>query len=866
MEKTYQPQKFESKIYQTWLEKKYFAARPDKNKKKFSVCMPPPNVTGKAHVGHALNNTIQDIVVRYKRMNGFETLWTPGTDHAAIATEAKVVNALEAEGLSKAAIGREKFIERGWQWYKLYGDTICDQLKMIGISCDWDKKAFTMDENLNKAVKHSFVEYYKNGYIYKGKRVINYCPHCKSSISDIENEYKEQTTKLWHIRYPYEDGSGAIVVATTRPETMFGDTAVAVNPNDKRYKSIIGKNVILPIVNKPIPVIADDYCEMDFGTGAVKITPAHDPNDYDMGLRHNLPIVTVIDDEGKLNENACQFAGMDRIEARKPIEEELKKLGVLVKTETYKNKVGCCCRCGTMTEPRVSEQWWVKMKELAEPAIEAVRTGKLKFIPKRYEKMYLNWLCNIQDWCISRQLWLGHRIPVFTCPECGHVDAYEEENPVCPKCGCNHMEQEADVLDTWFSSALWPFSTLGWPNTENNDLYDYFYPTDVLITAYDIITFWGVRMVFSGLFFTKQLPFKEVVINGIVRDIQGRKMSKNLGNGIDPIDVINEHGADSLRLSLVNGTQMGQDIGYSVEKAKDSKIFINKLYNASKFVILNTENINIKPLSSFKLDEKDKWVLSKLQALVKSTAKNIDKYALGVASANLIDFTVGVFCDWYIEVSKIDLYGDNAENKEKTQNILLYVLNTLLKLFHPYIPFVTEESYQNLPGHGETIMLEAYPQVDDKLTFKDLKFENIINVVKAIRATRSEYNIPDNKKISINILLNEEEKLFASSLEVIAKLAGGSQVQLVKAEPAEKSAKIVTSLCNIYLPMGDLVDEAQETERIEKKIEELKFEIARSEKMLSNAGFVAKAPAALVEAEKEKLAKNKEFLAQLLGK
>lgn len=866
MEKTYQPQKFESKIYQTWLEKKYFAAKPNKNKKKFSVCMPPPNVTGKAHVGHALNNTIQDIVVRYKRMNGFETLWTPGTDHAAIATEAKVVNALEAEGLSKAAIGREKFIERGWQWYKLYGDTICDQLKMIGISCDWDKKAFTMDENLNKAVKHSFVEYYKKGYIYKGKRVINYCPHCKSSISDIENEYKEQTTKLWHIRYPYEDGSGSIVVATTRPETMFGDTAVAVNPNDKRYKNIIGKNVILPIVNKPIPVIADDYCEMDFGTGAVKITPAHDPNDYDMGLRHNLPMVTVIDDEGKLNENACQFAGMDRIEARKPIEEELKKLGVLVKTETYKNKVGCCCRCGTMTEPRVSEQWWVKMKELAEPAIEAVRTGKLKFIPKRYEKMYLNWLCNIQDWCISRQLWLGHRIPVFTCPECGFVDAYEEENPVCPKCGCKHMEQEADVLDTWFSSALWPFSTLGWPNTENNDLYDYFYPTDVLITAYDIITFWVVRMVFSGLFFTKQLPFKEVVINGIVRDIQGRKMSKNLGNGIDPIDVINEHGADSLRLSLVNGTQMGQDIGYSVEKAKDSKIFINKLYNASKFVILNTENINIKPLSSFKLDEKDKWVLSKLQALVKSTAKNIDKYALGVASANLIDFTVGVFCDWYIEVSKIDLYGDNAENKEKTQNILLYVLNTLLKLFHPYIPFVTEEIYQNLPGHNETIMLEQYPQVDDKLTFKDLKFENIINVVKAIRATRSEYNIPDNKKISINILPLEEEKLFAETLEVIAKLAGGSQVQLVKAEPAEKSAKIVTSICNIFLPMGDLVDEAQETERIEKKIEELKFEIARSEKMLSNAGFVAKAPAALVEAEKAKLAKNKEFLAQLLNK
>lgn len=863
MEKSYEPQKFESKIYQTWLEKKYFSAKPNKNKKKFSICMPPPNVTGKAHVGHALNNTIQDIVVRFKRMKGFETLWTPGTDHAAIATEAKVVNALEAEGLTKEQVGREAFIKRGWQWYKLYGDTICDQLKTLGISCDWDRKAFTMDENLNRAVRHAFVEYYKKGYIYKGKRVINYCPHCKSSISDIENEYKEQTTKLWHIRYPFEQGDGGIVVATTRPETMFGDTAVAVNPRDKRYKDMIGKNVILPIVNKPIPIVADEYCEMEFGTGAVKITPAHDPNDYDLGLRHNLPMVTVIDDDGKLNENAGKFTGFDRIEARKPIEEELKKLGVLVKTENYKNKVGCCCRCGTMTEPKVSEQWWVKMSGLAKPAIEAVRTGELKFVPKRYEKQYLNWLCNIQDWCISRQLWLGHRIPVFTCEDCGFVDACEEDMKVCPKCGSKKISQDPDVLDTWFSSALWPFSTLGWP--EKNEYYDYFYPTDVLITAYDIITFWVVRMVFSGLFFTKKLPFKEVVINGIVRDIQGRKMSKNLGNGIDPIDVINEFGADSLRLSLVNGTSMGMDIGYSKDKAKESKIFINKLYNASKFVISNTENIKIRPISDFKLDEKDKWILSKLQALVKSTNKNMEKYALGVASANLIEFTVSSFCDWYIEVSKLDLYGDNAENKEKIQNILLYVLTTLLKLFHPYIPFVTEEIYQNLAGHDETIMLSKFPQEDSKLAFKDLKFEGIISVIKAIRATRSEYNIPDNKKVSINILPLAEEKLFKENLNIICKLAGGSQIQILKTEPTEKSAKIVTSICNVFLPMGDLVDEEQEHERIAKKIEELKFEIARSEKMLANSGFVAKAPKALVEAEKEKLQKNREFLDKLLN-
>ena len=859
MEKTYDPSKFESKIYQNWLKNKYFSARPDKNKKKFSISMPPPNVTGKAHVGHALNHTIQDAIVRYKRMQGFETLWLPGTDHAAIATEAKVVAALEKEGLSKDQIGRDNFIKRGWDWYREYGNIICEQLMAMGDSCDWDRKAFTMDENLSRAVRHSFVEYYKKGYIYKGKRVINYCPKCRSSISDIENEYKEQTTKLWHIRYPFENGEGGIIVATTRPETMFGDTAVAVNPRDKRYKDVVGKNVILPIVNKPIPIVADEYCEMEFGTGAVKITPAHDPNDYDLGLRHNLPMVVVIDDDGKLNENAGKFAGLDRIEARKPIEAELKKLGVLVKTETYKNKVGCCCRCGTMTEPKVSEQWWVKMKDLAKPAIEAVKRGELKFTPKRYEKMYLNWLENIQDWCISRQLWLGHRIPVFTCEDCGFVDAAEEDMKVCPKCHSKNITQDPDVLDTWFSSALWPFSTLGWPN-KTKDL-EYFYPTDVLATGYDIISFWVVRMVFSGLFFTKKLPFKDVVINGIVRDIQGRKMSKNLGNGIDPMEIIAECGADSLRLSLVNGTSMGMDISYGKEKARESKIFINKLYNASKFVIANTEDMKVQPLLAFKFDEKDKWILSKLQTLIKSTTKNLDRYALGVASANLIDFTISDFCDWYIEASKLDL---NGNERAKAQNILLYVLTNLLKLFHPYIPFVTEEIYQNLSVHEETIMLSKWPEVDSKLAFKDLKFEKVMEIIRKVRATRSEYNIPDSKKVGINILPLSEDKILDQSLALIAKLAGGNNVALVRGEPKERSAKIVTEIAEIYLPMGDLVDETQEKERLAKKIEELKFEISRSEKMLNNPGFVSKAPAALVETEKAKLAKNKEFLAQLL--
>lgn len=861
MDKTYEPQNFEKRIYQNWLDKKYFASKPNKNKKKFSIVMPPPNVTGKAHVGHALNNTIQDILIRYKRMKGFEACWIPGTDHAAIATEAKVVDMLKKEGLSKDNISREEFLKRGWEWYKKYGNIICDQLKEIGISCDWDRLAFTMDENLNRAVKQVFVDYYNQGYIYKGKRVVNYCPNCRSSISDIENVYKEQMTKLWHIKYPLEDGSGFITVATTRPETMFGDTAVAVNPKDKRYQKLVGKNVILPIVNRPIPIIADEYCEMEFGTGAVKITPAHDVNDYEIGLRHKLPIIPVIDDAGKLNSYAGKFEGMDRIKARDEIEKELEKLGVLVKVEKYKNKVGCCERCGEMTEPKISEQWFVKMKDLALPAIEAVKNGSLRFVPKRYEKQYLNWLNNIQDWCISRQLWLGHRIPIYTCKNCGHVEASVEDVKICKNCGSNLIEQDNDVLDTWFSSALWPFSTLGYPEKTKDFLY--YYPTDVLVTAYDIITFWVVRMVFSGLHFTGKLPFKDVVINGMVRDSQGRKMSKNLGNGIDPMDVIKEYGADSLRLSLVNGMSLGMDISYSVDKAKDSKVFINKLYNAGKFVIANTENMKIRPLSEFKLDSKDKWILNKLENLIKSTCKNIERYSIGVASSNLIDFTVADFCDWYIEASKLDLYGENQEVKEKTQNILLFVYTSLLKMFHPFIPFVTEELYQNLKGHEETIMRSSFPEFDKKLA-KQNSFGQIIEVIKAIRTTRAEYQIPDNKKITINILPNEKATFVRENKAIIAKLAGGNDVKIIKKEPEEKSAKILTKLCTVFLPMGDLVDVEQEKEKIEKNIASLKFEIERSEKMLSNPNFVSKAPQKLVEQEKEKLAKNKEFLEKLL--
>ena len=852
MNKTYTPEHFEKDIYKNWMAKGYFGTQPD-GKEPYTIVMPPPNVTGKAHLGHALDNTLQDILIRTKRMQGYNALWIPGTDHAAIATEEVLVKDLRRNGLSKEQVGREEFLKRGWEWYGKYSHIICDQLKMLGISCDWSRQAFTMDENLNRAVRHVFCSYYDQGLIYKGKRVVNYCPNCKTTISDNENVHIDQTTNLWYIRYPFADGSGEVVVATTRPETIFGDTAVAVNPKDPKFDGQIGKDLILPLVNKKIKLIGDDYCEIGFGTGAVKITPAHDPNDYEVGLRHNLDVVTCIDDDGKLTAIAGQFEGMDRIEARPLIERALQEGGYLVKKEKYKNQVGTCERCGSFTEPKISTQWFVKMKELARPAIEAVKNGTLKFHPKKYEKTYLNWLENIQDWCISRQIWLGHRIPVFTC-ENGHNFACEEHPTACPKCGSAHLIQDSDVLDTWFSSALWPFSTLGYPN-QTEDL-KYYYPTSTLVTGYDIITFWVSKMVFSGLKFMGEVPFKDVVVHGLVRDIHGVKMSKHLGNGIDPIDMIDKYGTDALRLSLINGMSIGTDLKYGEEKAKETKIFINKLYNASKFVLQNLEGMQIKDISKLNLVSKDKWILSELDSLIKSVNKSIDKYAFGVATSNLIEFTVSKFCDWYIELSKVDLYGENQENKTRTQNVLYYVFDKLLKLFHPFIPFVTEYIYQELPAHEETIMLTAFPT---KVVVKNLKnnFEKVLEIIRLIRNARAEFNVPDNKRTSLYVMIEGEEQTVKENLNEIAKLGFGTSATLVANQPEEKCVSVICENVKVFIPMGQLVDNEKEKERIQKEIASLEFEISRSEKMLSNQGFVAKAPASLVDNEKAKLQTNK---------
>ena len=859
MDKNYTPELFENEIYKKWLENNYFTTNPD-GREHFSIVMPPPNVTGKAHVGHALDNTIQDVLVRTKRMKGYNTLWVPGTDHAAIATEEVLARKLRHDGLKKEDVGREKFLEMGWNWYKEYGNIIVNQFQKIGISCDWSRLAFTMDENLNKAVKHVFCQYYNEGLIYKGKRVVNYCPSCKTTISDNENVHVDQNTYLWYIKYPFADGDGYVTVATTRPETLFGDTAVAVNPNDPKYKDKIGKDLILPLVNKKIKLIADDYCEIGFGTGAVKITPAHDPNDYEVGLRHNLDVVVCIDDDGLLNENAGQFKGIDRIKARPLIEKALEECGCLVKKEKYKNQVGTCERCHSFTEPKISTQWFVKMKDLVKPAIDAVKNGDLKFHPKRYEKTYLNWLENIQDWCISRQIWLGHRIPVFTCKN-GHVFASETDPVECPICKSKHLEQEKDVLDTWFSSALWPFSTLGYPN-QTEDL-KYYYPTSTLVTGYDIITFWVSKMVFSGLKFMGQVPFKDVVIHGIVRDIKGVKMSKHLGNGVDPIDLIEKYGADALRLSLINGMSMGTDLKYGEEKAKEAKIFINKLYNASKFVLANLNNFKYIDLSKLNLQEKDKWILQEFDKLIKSVNKNIDRYALGVCASNLTEFTVAKFCDWYIELAKIDLYGDDETRKSTTQNVLYYVFDGLLKLFHPFIPFVTEYIYQELPIHEESIMISKFPT---KVKVKDLtnNFETIINIIREIRNSRAKYNLPDNKKTSLMFKIAENDLIIKENINQICKLSFGNESVIIDKLPEEKCIKILAGDSQIFIPLGQLVDAEKEKEKINKEIETLRFEISRSEKMLSNQGFVSKAPKNLIENEKSKLEKNKEKLEKIL--
>ena len=854
MNKTYDPKSFEKRIYSKWLEKKYFSARPDPDKKPFTIVMPPPNITGQLHMGHALDGTVQDILTRYKRMKGFEALWLPGTDHASIATEVKIVEKMRKEGLTKEMIGRDGFMKRAYEWKAQYGGRIVEQLREMGYSCDWDRLAFTMDERCSKAVKEVFVRMYEEGLIYRGDRIINWCPCCKTAISDAEVEYETEKGHLWHLKYPIENSDKYIVVATTRPETMLGDTAVAVNPSDKRYTSLVGKNIVLPLVGRLIPIIADRYVEKAFGTGAVKITPAHDPNDFEVGIRHDLPVIKVMNDDGTMNENAGKYEGMDETEARAAVVADMDKLGLLLKTEDYEHNVGHCYRCHHTIEPMVSKQWFVRMKELAAPAIEAVKKKDIKFLPKRFEKTYLHWMENIRDWCISRQLWWGHRIPVYYCDDCGEMTVSREEIKVCPKCG-KPVRQDEDVLDTWFSSALWPFSTLGWPD-KTPDL-DYFYPTTVLVTAYDIITFWVSRMIFSGLKQMGEKPFSDVLIHGIVRDGQGRKMSKSLGNGVDPLEVIDEYGADSLRYSLVNGIAAGGDIRYSVDKMESYRNFMNKIWNASRFVLMNCENVKIKNIEDVKLTLADKWILHELNSTVQEVTKNLDKYEVGLAAATLYDFIWSQFCDIYIEMSKTSLYSDDENKRADTVSVLLYVLTSILKLVHPFIPFITEEIYDNLPvKDAEDIMISSYPEYTRKHVYSKAAGEinAVMKAIKSIRALRKDMNVSQTKKTAIYIVPSDgKEKMLKETAVYIEKLANGNEI--VFGKPEVKSVSVVSDIAEFYIPLGELVDVKKEVERLTKELENTENEIMRAQGKLNNAGFVAKAPAQLIENEKAKLQK-----------
>ena len=854
MNKTYDPKSFEKRIYSKWLEKKYFSARPNPDKKPFTIVMPPPNITGQLHMGHALDGTVQDILTRYKRMKGFEALWLPGTDHASIATEVKIVEKMRKEGLTKEMIGRDGFMKRAYEWKAQYGGRIVEQLREMGYSCDWDRLAFTMDERCSKAVKEVFVRMYEEGLIYRGDRIINWCPCCKTAISDAEVEYETEKGHLWHLKYPIENSDKYIVVATTRPETMLGDTAVAVNPSDKRYTSLVGKNIVLPLVGRLIPIIADRYVEKGFGTGAVKITPAHDPNDFEVGIRHDLPVIKVMNDDGTMNENAGKYEGMNETDARAAVVADMDELGLLLKTEDYEHNVGHCYRCHHTIEPMVSKQWFVRMKELAAPAIEAVKKKEIKFLPKRFEKTYLHWMENIRDWCISRQLWWGHRIPVYYCDDCGEMTVSREEIKVCPKCG-KPVRQDEDVLDTWFSSALWPFSTLGWPD-KTPDL-DYFYPTTVLVTAYDIITFWVSRMIFSGLKQMGEKPFSDVLIHGIVRDGQGRKMSKSLGNGVDPLEVIDEYGADSLRYSLVNGIAAGGDIRYSVDKMESYRNFMNKIWNASRFVLMNCENVKIKNIEDVKLTLADKWILHELNSTVQEVTKNLDKYEVGLAAATLYDFIWSQFCDIYIEMSKTSLYSDDENKRADTVSVLLYVLTSILKLVHPFIPFITEEIYDNLPvKDAEDIMISAYPEYTRKHVYSKAAGEinAVMKAIKSIRALRKDMNVSQTKKTAIYIVPSEgKEKMLKETAVYIEKLANGNEI--VFGKPQAKSVSVVSDIAEFFIPLGELVDVKKEVERLTKELENAENEIARAQGKLNNAGFVAKAPMQLIENEKAKLQK-----------
>ncbi len=862
LDKKYDPADFEDRLYAEWESNGYF--KPSGRGKTFSIVMPPPNITGQLHMGHALDNTIQDTLVRYKRMCGYDTLWLPGTDHASIATEAKIVEAMRKEGVTKEDIGREGFLKRAWEWNEKYGNRICEQLKKIGSSCDWSRKRFTLDDGCSEAVKNVFIKLYNEGLIYRGTRIINWCPHCKTSISDAEVDYKDMDGSFWHIRYPIKGSDGFVYLATTRPETLLGDTAVAVNPNDERYRDIVGKTLILPLVGREIPVVADEYVETDFGTGAVKITPAHDPNDFEVGARHGLPLINVLTDDARITDDYPAYAGMDRYEARKAIVKDLEAGGYLVKIEPLRHNVGTCYRCGTVIEPRASLQWFVKMKPLAEEAIRVVKDGDIRFIPERFSKNYLHWMENIRDWCISRQLWWGHRIPAFHCDDCGETVVTDAEAVSCPKCG-REMRRDPDTLDTWFSSALWPFSTLGWPD-ENAPDYKRYYPTSALVTGYDIITFWVSRMIFSGLKHTGKKPFSDVVIHGLVRDALGRKMSKSLGNGIDPLEVISKYGADALRFTLATGNSPGNDMRISDERFEASRNFANKVWNAARFVMMNldrdcdTESID----TSLRLEDEDRWVLSVYNRTVREVRENLDKYELGIAVQKLYDFIWDVFCDWYIELVKPRLAQKETETNIAAQAVLTYVLSNTMKLLHPFMPFITEEIWRSLPHSGESVMISAYPEYKPELDFPqdERKVGIMLEAIRAIRNRRAEMNVPPSRKAHV-IIVAQEKALFEGKDKYFERLASAAGLTVAESCADEGTVRIVTGSCEIFIPLADMVDLEAERARLQKELAAAEGEIKRAEGKLSNAEFTAKAPEKVVNAEREKLAAAKALYEKL---
>ncbi|MCI6505258.1 MAG: valine--tRNA ligase [Ruminococcus sp.] len=861
MAKAYNPKEVEDKIYDFWQEGNYFHAEVDKDKKPYTIVMPPPNITGQLHMGHALDNTLQDILIRWRRMQGYSALWLPGTDHASIATEAKIVEAMRKEGITKEDLGREKFLERAWEWKKEYGGRIVSQLKKMGSSCDWERERFTMDEGCSKAVKEVFVRLYNKGLIYRGERIINWCPHCKTSISDAEVEFEEQAGHFWHLRYPLTDGSGYLELATTRPETLLGDTAVAVNPSDERYKDLVGKTLTLPLVGREIPIVADDYVDVDFGTGVVKITPAHDPNDFQVGLRHNLPVINVMTDDAKIVDDYPKYAGMDRYEARDAIVKDLDEGGFLVKVEKHDHNVGTCYRCHSTVEPRVSKQWFVKMDELAGPAIECVKSGKTKFVPERFNKIYYHWMENIRDWCISRQLWWGHRIPAYYCDECGEVTVAKEMPEKCPKCGCTHLHQDEDTLDTWFSSALWPFSTLGWP--DKTPELDYYFPTNTLVTGYDIIFFWVARMIFSSVEQMDSQPFDTVFIHGIVRDENGVKMSKSLGNGIDPLLVIDQYGADALRMFLATGNSPGNDMRYSEKRVEACRNFANKLWNASRFVHMNIDDYDVKNELPATLETEDKWILHTLNNVAKEVNENLEKFELGIALSKIYDFIWNSYCDWYIELCKARLQSE-GETAQNARQVLIYVLDKILKLLHPFMPFITEEIWQTIPHdtEGKTVMLEKYPEYDPSLDFPSEAEEmmKVMEAITAIRTQRNEMNVPPSKKAKLFIATAIPET-FSNGEQFFKKLASASEVEISDSFDIDGAVTIVTSNAKIYIPMEELVDKEAELKRLNKELKQVEKMLAQDEGKLNNPGFMSKAPEKVIEKIKGQAEKEREKIA-----